>query len=194
MLALALLSCSLQSTAPPELVESARRLEVTGGTARVSNAEDPKWEIWFDLEGKIKSKDLRCLQKVKRLAAVRILSDDLSDKLVADIRDNPDLKLLVIMSSKLTDKCTEPVSHMAGLTKLDLNKATLTKLGLAKLARLKKLERLYLYNATIPDRDLEPLKGLTWLKLLDLPPSTSEATLRAIRSALPMTVVECRKD
>lgn len=193
LLALVALPQSTHPSAIAELEGSAARLNAIGGEAKVSFHEDPRGEIWFDLTGKIKTPDLKLLQGVKRLTAVRIFSEDLTDKMVGDIRGNPDLNLLVVMSSKLTDKCTEPISRMAGLTKLDINKATLSKVGLGRLGSLKKLERLYLYNAKIADAEMAPLKKLTHLKLLDLPPSCSEATVSGLRTALQKTEIVCRR-
>jgi len=181
---------ALQSSA--NLEEVASRLAVTGGAGQVRR-EHGRAEIWFELSGSIKSKSLKALSGVSRLTSIRIFSEDLTDSLVADIKDNPDLNLLVVMSSKLTDKCTVSIANMTGLTKLDLNKAVLTKVGIERIAKLPKLERLYLYNAKVADSALDPLKKSKQLKVLDLPPFVSEKTLRAMRAALPKTDVECRR-
>jgi hypothetical protein len=57
------------------------------------------------------------------------------------------------------------------------------------MVALKKLERLYLYNANIVDGQFWPLKALKQVKLIDLPKSVSSATLSELRKALPKATI-----
>lgn len=185
----ALLLGLIHQSAPPDLEAVAAQLRKTGATVQVSNVEDPAWEIWVDHNGPLKRDTFKPFRGVKRLTALRIFSDDLTDAHLRDIRDNPDLKLLVVMSKKLTDESTIPIAKMTELVKLDLNKGTWTATGLRRLTALKKLERLYLYNANISEDQLSPLAELKQVKLIDLPKSVSDATLAGLRKALPKAVI-----
>lgn len=185
MVALALLSILTTQEAPPALEQAAAILRKTGATVEVSNVEDPAWEIWADHNGPLPKGALKPFRNVRRLAALRLMTNDLTDEHIADVRDNPDLKLLVVISKRLTDACTIPISKMTELRKLDLNGGTWTAKGLRRLTSLKKLERFYLYNAKIADGQLGPLEQFKWLKLLDLPSTVSDRTLARMQRALP---------
>lgn len=179
----------IHQSAPPHLEAVAAQLRKTGATVQVSNAEDPAWEIWVDHNGPLKPDTFKPFRGVKRLTALRIFSDDLTDAHLRDIGDNPDLKLLVVMSKKLTDDSTISIAKMTELRKLDLNKGTWTAKGLKRLGALEKLERLYLYNANIADGQFWPLKALKQIKLIDLPKSVSRTTLSELRKALPRATI-----
>ncbi|MEQ1842990.1 MAG: hypothetical protein ABL994_21520 [Verrucomicrobiales bacterium] len=185
----ALLLGLIHQSAPPDLEAVAAQLRKTGATVQVSNAEDPAWEIWVDHNGPLNKDTLKPFRGIKRLTALRIFSDDLTDAHLRDIRDNPDLNLLVVMSKKLTDASMISIAKIGTLTKLDLNKGTWTAKGLRRLSALKKLERLYLYNANIADDQFSPLAELKQVKLIDLPKSVSETTLAKLRKALPNTAI-----
>lgn len=189
MVALVLLSICATQSAPPALERAAVTLRKTGAKVEVSNVEDPEWEIWADHNGPLGKGALKPFHDVRRLAALRLMTDDLTDAHIADIRDNPDLKLLVVISKQLTDACTVPISKMTELRKLDLNKGTWTAKGLRRLTSLKKLERFYLYNAKIADDQLSPLEQFKWLKILDLPSTVSDRVLNRLKKALPRVQV-----
>jgi hypothetical protein len=187
-LALALVLAPQQG--PKGLEWIAAELRGTGATVQVSNVEDPAWEIWLDHNGPIKKTTFTYYHDIKRLTAIRIFSNDLTDRYLAQIHDLPDLKLLVVISSGLTDDCTKSIAKHSTLTKLDINRVKLKAKGLERLTALKKLERLYLYNAQIGDRDMKPLKKMKWLKLLNLPQTVTDVTLQELKIALPKTEIE----
>lgn len=122
-----------------------------------------------------------------------MLKGDFGDGGVADLKNLPDLHLLVLFSDRLTDRCMVPISKLNGLIKLDLSYAKLTGKGLARLTKLPKLRRLYLYNSKFSDADAKELEKLKSLEVLDVPGSLSEGTVNRLRQSLPNTKVFYRK-
>lgn len=180
-----------QPTLSAEHEAQVERLKAAGADVRVELAEDRKTtEIWIDYNGAITTQKVELISGLTPLTALRFLQSDLNDKMLGKLKNLPNLWLLVIISPKITDEGLTHVANMSGLKKLDLNRMTLSARGLRKLEKLKKLKRLYLYNAKVTDTDLLALKGLTWLELLDLPPSAGDRLLDELRRSLPNTKVE----
>lgn len=180
-----------QPTLSSEHQAQVERLKAAGADVRVELAEDRKTtEVWIDYNGTITTQKVELISGLKPLTALRFLQSDLNDKMLGKLKNLPNLWLLVIISSKITDEGMTHVANMSGLKKLDLNRMTLSARGLKKLEKLKKLKMLYLYNAKVTDTDLIALKRLTWLELLDLPPSVGDRLLEELRRSLPNTKVE----
>jgi len=190
MTLIAALLISLSAQAPAALERVAADLRQTGADVRVSNVEDPKWEIWVDYTGKNPAPVVKKLHGIKRLTAVRIFSDELTDQHVAQMKDLPDLNLLVLMSKKLTDASIDAIVGFKNLEKLDLNKAKVGKRGMRRLSEIKSLRRLYLYNANVDTNAWPEANRLNQITLMHVPPRTPDDVMRRLRSALPNAKIE----
>jgi hypothetical protein len=175
---------------PPAAIEAvAAKLRKSGGEAIVANVGNGKWEIWFEFRTPASDASLRVLHDVKNLSAIRLLDGGFTDKGITFIKNLPDLEVLVLKSSDLTDACMTPISRLKSVKKLDLILAKLTSVGLTKLRAMPNLQQLYLYSARVKDADLEPLKSLQQLRLLNLPLSITDKKIEELRKSLPRTEI-----
>jgi len=189
-LALTLVVAGQSHEPPKRLSDLAKSLSGQGLEVVVSDSDGNGWEVWVESEGPVADKTLRRLRGQKDVRSVRLLQGGFGDEGVSSLSGMPALHTLVLISDRLTDTCTVPVSALKGLVKLDLNRAKLTKTGLSRLAALPRLERLYLYNAQVPDRDFLVLGALKRLKVLSLPKSVSGRTVEKLRKLLQGTAVD----
>jgi hypothetical protein len=180
---------ALSQGAPPEYREALRKLERAGALVRIERPSGGKVEFWIDFNKPIQDGDLKPIRGLKPLTALRVLGGGFTDAGLKHIRGVPRLWLLVVRSAKITDAGVATIAGISTLRKLDIMEARLTARGLGHLRQLKGLEQLYLYSAVLPSSALKPLSGLTWLKSLDLPKSTTRRDLDWISKALPRTRV-----
>lgn len=150
--------------------------------------DEPGWVLSLDVNRKDGNFDFSSVKTLRRLSALRVLSGKVKEGTLAQLKNCPDLYLLVLIA-EITDEGMRSICNLQNLTKLDVM-GPITKRGLAFLVKLKKLERLYLYNTTLTDADLAPLGQLTQLKVLTLPKSVTESALARLRTKLPKAQID----
>jgi internalin A len=94
-------------------------------------------------------------------------SDDL-EKLAPHLRGLPQLRVLSLKGSPVTDGGLKQLRELTSLGELDLNFTRVTDQGLKELKGLTKLQDLYLGSTAVTDAGLKELKGLSALRLLNL--------------------------
>lgn len=142
-------------------------------------------ETWIDFNRSVTDVQLRKVEGIQSLTALRILGGNPTDSFVASLSSCPRLWLLVVKSDRLTDLAAERVSKLPGIKKLDFMGAKLSRKGLKALAQAPKLEQLYLHGARLQPDSIASLKGAAHLIDLTLPLEYPKGEVEGLRRALP---------
>lgn len=190
LFALALSIGTGRQEAPESLKALARSLSGQGLAVSVGSDDRGGWELWVESDGPVADATIKRVTGRRDVGSIRLLQGGFGDAGVRWIKETPRLHTVVLVSDRLTDDCTTPLSQLKALVKLDLNRARLTKSGLTRLTRIKTLERLYLYNAHVLPNDLLVLGTMQRLKVLSLPKSVPASVVRRLREKLPKTDID----
>lgn len=147
-------------------------------------------ESWIDFDRSVTDVQLKGLEGLQSLTALRILKGNPTDAFVGSLSKCPRLWLLVVKSDRLTDGAAVKIANLAGIKKLDFMGAKLGTKGLKALAQAPKLEQLYLHGAKLMPGSLDSLKSARHLIDLTLPKNYPEAEIEALRRALPKVRIE----
>lgn len=186
---------SLQSPpafSPAELQVQAKLKQVGGSMMWVIPDERESREEWVlsvDIENKGKMFDCAVLEPVKRLYALRILGGDTLRKSLEVLPKLPNLGLLVVTGTGFTDADLKHLGKCRALNKLDFGGETISRTGLSRIAGVRTLRRLFLYNTKIKDADLAPLKSMSFLDQLVLPKTVTVDGLNTLSQKLRRTQV-----
>jgi hypothetical protein len=90
------------------------------------------------------------------------------DDALAHLRDLPDVHVLVLARSQVTDAGLAQLAGLASLRTLVLNQTNVTDKGVAELKGLTELRELALDETPVTDAGLEHLQGLTGLQFVSL--------------------------
>lgn len=134
--------------------------------------------------------DLAPLEALTPLYALRIMGPTVPASEFRHLRKLPDLGLLVVTHSGVTDDGMREIGYLVHLDKLDVRGDKLSAKGLTYLSRLRRLKRLFLYGSKLKDADIKPLESLTWLDQLELPPTVSLPAVAALKKKLAHILVE----
>jgi mono/diheme cytochrome c family protein len=128
-------------------------------------------------------------------ANFRLSATNVTDALIAPLKDVSSLTDLNLASTKVTDAGLAAIAGLTNLTRLHLEQTQITDAGLAHLKRLARLYYLNLYGTQVTDAGLEHLKGLKNLKRVYLWQSkVTEAGAESLRSAVPDLQISTGKE
>jgi hypothetical protein len=173
---------------PRRLVELAGKIKKAGGEP-INEQLARGWSMLVDFPKRASDEAMGVLCGARDVAEIRILDGGVSDKGLANLRDLPDLRVLVINSAEITDEGMKVVGTLKKLRTLEIMKGHITGKGLAELARLAELKELHLHATKVGDEDLTPLKGMLRLQRLSLPPTVSQAAADRLGRAVPGTII-----
>lgn len=128
-------------------------------------------------------------------ANFRLSATNVTDALIAPLKDVTSLTDLNLASTKVTDAGLAAIAGLTNLTRLHLEQTQITDAGLAHLKRLTRLHYLNLYGTQVTDAGLEHLKGLKRLKRLYLWQSkVTDAGVESLRTAVPDLQISTGKE
>jgi hypothetical protein len=108
------------------------------------------------------------------------------DAVLTRVEELPQLEMLDLSNTAVTDAGLKHLESLARLGYLDLAGTQVSDAGLEHLKGLRELRRLWLSHAKVSDAGLEYLKGLTKLQWLALDSTkVSDEGVQRLRQALP---------
>ncbi|MFM1769469.1 MAG: hypothetical protein RJA22_1998 [Verrucomicrobiota bacterium] len=121
-----------------------------------------------------------------REANLRLLSTNITDKEITQLKDVTSLVDLNLATTKVTDAGLANLKNLVHLQRLHLQLTAVTDAGLAQLKALPNLTYLNLYGTKVTDAGLEQLKGMKHLRALYVWQSkVTEAGAKKLKAALP---------
>lgn len=119
-------------------------------------------------------------------ANLRLLGSNVTDAVIAPLKDVTSLIDLNLATTKITDAGLAYLKDLPHLTKLHLELTGVTDAGLAHLAHLPRLRYLNLYGTQVTDAGLQHLKHLKSLRQLYVwQTQVTDAGLASLKEALP---------
>ncbi len=138
------------------------------------------------------------LAKVETLKQINFVKVALGNQGLAELVRLPHLEMLEIFHTDVTDEGLQVLSQMPSLKYLTLGvsskkkfgDAYLSDAGLAHLAAIEGLERLWLMGPTFTDAGIDHLGKLKFLRVLAVwTPNISDAGLKRLRELLPVCAI-----
>ncbi len=119
-------------------------------------------------------------------ANFRLLGTNVTDAMLAPLKDCASLIELNLATTKITDAGLVNLAGLSNLATLNLSQTAITDAGLANLKKLTNLTYLNLYATSVTDAGLSHLKELKRLRQLYLwQTKATDAGVKSLKSALP---------
>jgi hypothetical protein len=136
------------------------KIRELGGFAMELAQNDPRLDVSYHLmDGKITPAHLAPLKDLsKSLVHLNLRGKDVTDDMLASLKDLTALTRLHLEKTKITDKGLGQLKGLANLEYLNLYGTEVTDAGLAQLVGLKKLKSLYLWQTKVTDKGVEQFK------------------------------------
>ena len=147
------------------------QVEPNGSFDPSANSAIPKWLLdrlgidvfhsvsWLDLDSPVvQNKDLEALRALPNVQVLFISNTSITDEGLSELAHLRQLRWLVLNTANLSDKATEHLGKLRTLRVLEIQEAEITDNGLEKLYALRGLERLVFDQTHVTEVGIEKLR------------------------------------
>ncbi|MEO2045465.1 MAG: hypothetical protein ABGX16_02700 [Pirellulales bacterium] len=119
-------------------------------------------------------------QHVQGIALLPSTQQEVLEQTIQLVAKLPQLEVLRLLGTRVTDKQLTQISTNTSLTMLGLSKTNIGDMGLKQLRSLSNLQALYLAATRVTDQGLESVGKLHSLEILDLSKTSLEGDLASL--------------